>query len=398
MKFRKHPTSYWLEDFRLEIQGLQPPDIQKLHLHKANVGSGVSGSVSIFKDKTTGREFAGKFSNSPPNPNLKKGERDELVSELEAYKTVYGKGGLHTNMVNVYGIAMLPNQGGKLERALLMDKVPGPDGAEMFKALKKCRDQWKITHAQYCSAIQFIGRRLVDVVQHMSQANIVHNDIKPKNFLVNRMTGEPVLIDLSGYSEKGRIAYTFSPSFCSPEAIRLYGVDEKSDVFAVAATLLAGMEENKRVRVYGEDKNHRKLEQYRPEQISLQTAYTEFLRLLLQNNPTNRPDIGKVKELDFLGNSMLDDDAAREAIKKVILLKSSMPPDERRDSDDVAPEATPETTPELEILDGDTQGEDAAREALKQIMLLEDSIQDDDPQWEAIQKIMQHGSGMSDYE
>jgi hypothetical protein len=93
MKFRKHPTPYWLEDFRLEIQGLQHPDMQKLHLHKANVGRGVSGSISIFKDKTTGREFAGKFSHSPPNPNPKKGERDELVSELEAYKTVYEKGG-----------------------------------------------------------------------------------------------------------------------------------------------------------------------------------------------------------------------------------------------------------------------------------------------------------------
>lgn len=401
MKFRRRPTPHWLEDFRLEIQGLESPDVQKLELHKANIGHGVSGSVSIFKDKRTGREFAGKFLNSPPDstpPGGSKSERDELVSELEAYKIVYEKEGLHTNLVNVYGIAMLPNQDRKLERALLMDYVPGPNGREMFKALRKCWSENKITHAQYCSAIQFIGRRLFDVAQHMSKANIVHNDIKPKNFLVNEVTGEPVLIDLAGYSEKGAIAYACSNKFCSPEALLLRGVNEKSDMFAVAATLLAGMEKNKRVRVLDEDKNSRKFKPYRPESYPLKTAYTDFLSLLLQHYPKRRPDSERVSEHDFFWDSMLDDDAARETLTKVMRLKPEMPHD---DSDD---DSTPAATKEVELRNDNAPDDGSAREAIKQMMLLkdivpdsDDSMQHDDPAWEIIKKIMRHDAGPSDY-
>ena len=402
MKFRRRTTPHWLEDFRLEIRGLESPNVQKLELHKANIGNGVSGSVSIFKEKKTGRKFAGKFLNPPPDSTpskAKKNERDELVSELEAYKIVYEKGGLHTNLVNVYGIAMLPNQDKKLERALLMDYVPGPNGKEMFKALRKCWSESKITHAQYCSAIQFIGRRLFEVVQHMSKANIVHNDIKPKNFLANSATGEPVLIDLAGYREKGVMAYACSNKFCSPEALLLRSVNEKSDMFAVAATLLAGMEENKRVRVLDEDKNSRasrKFKPYRPKSYPLQTAYTEFLSLLLRNYPKHRPDLEEVNEHDFLKDSMLDDDAARETIKKVILLKPDMPHDDQDD------DATREATKEVELRNDNAPDDGTVREAIKQIMLLkgidpdsDDSMQHDDPAWEAIKKFMWNDAGPS---
>lgn len=172
--------------------------LRNLRLDKANFGRGREAEISIFENES-GDRIAGKF----PYPRGRN-KVDEIARELEVYKTIYQEAGRHPNLLNVYGIAKVSDKNGNLKRALLMEAVPGPTGWDTFRALRKCWDAGKISSSEYWGAIQFIGRRLLDVTEHISRAGVVHADIKPQNFLVNKETGEPVLIDFgsAGWGEE----------------------------------------------------------------------------------------------------------------------------------------------------------------------------------------------------
>ena len=340
----------WVPDCHLDIDGREDPQVQQLKLQQANIGKGGNGSVSIFADET-GREFAVKTLIEEGSTGKK------LCAEFENYKTIYlyhkavkevkeaKEADLypehqnlveeddlypkHRNLVHVYGVAKVPNEKGELVDALVMDRIPGPDGIKIFKDLKeaylnkKTRREGKISHREYWGAIQFITRRLLGVIEHMSKAGMVHNDIKPGNFIVNEKTGEPVLIDLGGCCKKGKVASTWTNRFASPEILARKTVDEKSDAFAVGATLVGGAE-GKHIRVPGDITNQRAREAfeenrlYRPSDFQKKSAYGKFLDGLLQEVEAQRKSLESAQKLDFLNDSILDDDAAKEVIRNVI--------------------------------------------------------------------------------
>lgn len=300
-------------------QGLS---LQRLKLDKADIASGVFGSVSIFKNENGGK-LIGKISKN--NWRNQQGQViDDLAIELKGYQTIYNAVGPHPNLVNAYGIAQMPNNGA-MNRTLLMDAIPGQNGEKTFDALRKCWDAGKISSEEYWGAMQFMGRRLLDVSQHLGKAGVVHNDIKPENFMVNEETGEPVLIDLGLWSETGAKVVGGTPNFQSPEAGTRQGVEEKSDVFTVGATLLDGIEARKTVPNRGLFKQNPLRDQEgnvvrQPGTYAADTAYTNFMNYVLAGNKHIRPDSNGAKQFDFLNDRMLDDDAAKAVIKKVLSL------------------------------------------------------------------------------
>ena len=297
--------------------------LQNLRLDKANIAKGYFCSISFFENEN-GDKLAGKIS-------LGNSSKDEIARELEAYKIIYqAKGvGPHPNLVNVYGIANVPGKNGELYRALVMDAIPGPTGQKAFDALRKYWNINKISNEEYWSAIQFIGRRLLDVVEHIAKAGVVHNDIKPENFLVNRETGEPVLVDLGLWSRKGKRATGSTVIYASPESLQRRCVGEKSDVFSTGASLLYGIE-GKTARkpnqgllyLKGPFKDGAGDIKRQPGIYSVRTAYTDFLHKTLRNNIFShaffRLNAKQAKKHDFLNDSMLDDGAAKEVIKKIL--------------------------------------------------------------------------------
>lgn len=299
-------------------QGLS---LQKLKLNKANIAEGSFGSVSIFENKN-GDKLIGKISKKLLPAEQRGSAKDELVKELWAYLTIYKAAGPHPNLVNAHGIAQVPH-GTDMQRALLMDFIPGPTGEKTFYALRKCWDTGKISSEQYWGAIQFIGRRLLDVTGHLGKAGVVHNDIKPANFLVNEQTGELVLIDLGLWSKKDARDVGGTSIFNSPEVKFKLGVDERSDVFTVGTALLKGIERGKITpnkgllqRTAFKDAEGNMVR--KPGTYSAKTAYTEFMNSVLEISIIARVNSEKAKKLPFLSNSMLDDEAAKKVITDAI--------------------------------------------------------------------------------
>lgn len=273
----------------------------------------------------------------------------DLAEEFKAYQAIYDNVGPHPNLMNVYGIAQVPKNGEK-KRTLLMDIVPGETGKVTFEALQKAWNSGKISSEEYWGAIQFIGRRLLDVTEHLGKAGVVHNDIKPENFLINAETGEPVLFDFGVWSKKGEKAGGGTGGYMSIEAAnqlkdddlvskleKAYllkgdgedvqypeGVDERSDVFTVGATLLGGIEVTKGFmpnkglfeRKADKDRNGNVVRE--KASYAAKTAYTEFIDSTMKRKRDDRVNSQEAKESKFLTESMLDDDAAKKVIKKIL--------------------------------------------------------------------------------
>lgn len=307
--------------------------LQQLKLDKADSASGKFASVSIFENEN-GDKLVGKISKNKI-PDGKGGIADDLAAELKAYQTIYEAVGPHPNLVNVYGIAQVPNENGEMTRAMLMDAVPGPIGEEAFAALRESWDADKISSAEYWGAIQFIGRRLLDVTEHISKAGVVHNDIKPANFLVNEKTGEPVLIDLGFSTEKDKKPIGATKHYMAPEVRDGQAVDERSDVFTVGASLVRGIEGREEAagiekaakrqpneglfkHDYFKDRDGNVLR--KKASYSTETAYTRFMNSVMEGNKDIRVNSQEAKNLPFLNDSMLDEDAAKEVIKKALAL------------------------------------------------------------------------------
>ena len=333
-------------------QGLS---LQQLKLKKANIANGNFGSVSIFENDSGGK-LIGKISKNNMLDE-RGGIKDDLAEELKAYQTIYNTVGPHPNLVNVYGIAQVPNNGA-MKRTLLMDMIPGADkersgstGQKTFDALRKCWDTGKISSEEYWGAMQFFGRRLLDVTEHIAKAGVVHNDIKPDNFLVNEKTGEPVLVDFGVWSATGKQAPTFPLKFASPEARQWQGVDERSDVFMVGATLLDGVEEHKTVPNKGIFKKNaiRNSEGNvvrQPGTYAANTAYTNFMNRVLAKNKHIRPNANEAKKFDFLNDRMLDDDAAKAVITKVLSLANK---EAQKPAEEQWKSATPQAKPQVRV-------------------------------------------------
>lgn len=306
--------------------------LKNLKLHEENFAEGHFGSISIFENKN-GERIVGKFIKAEEDISKKELSEKEFFREFDAFKTLYEheKAGRHPNLVNMYGIASMVDKEGNPTRAMLMDSIPGISGKELFDELRSRLNANDISYSTYLGIFQFFGRRMFDVIGHINNAEVVHNDIKPDNFRVHEETGEPILIDLGGWSWKDDPAQSISEAYASPEARIGYGVDEKSDTFGGGATLLYGVEggdieklEEMPNRGLREEKEHRKDEDgnivRQPRTYAVTTAYPDFMNNVLQNNREKRFTAEEAKNHPFLDETktLLKDGNAKEIISNIL--------------------------------------------------------------------------------
>src|SRR5690606_2949654 len=93
-----------------------------------------------------------------------------------------------------------------------------------------------------------IGAELASALVALHRAGIVHRDVKPANVML-REDGSAVLLDLGLAHDESAETLTKTgqllgtPAFMSPEqaAGRHHDVDERTDVYSLAATLFAAL-------------------------------------------------------------------------------------------------------------------------------------------------------------
>lgn len=315
--------------------------IRSLSLHKADAGSGSFGKVAIFNTQDKAR-IAAKVMKHAPQTHFAP-VRDELQLELDAFNRMYRKAGSHPNIVNVYGIAKVP-MNGRMERALLMDAIPGPNGADFFRMLRQAWKSGRISSEEYWSAVQQCGRDMLDAVQHLAKAGVVHNDIKPENCIMDR-TGKLVVVDFGRASSLGSMDIAGDMRYTSPDKKR----DVRSDVYSVGSTMVSAVEGFFRHVVSPDSGRMRKLQPidgairgvvYRPhgrhlkpvQSNRIESAWSEFADHLLQPDKHKRVGPGRARQLDFLNDSMLDRKASQAVIRKVLRMadeENAKPPEAR---------------------------------------------------------------------
>lgn len=288
-----------------------------LTLVKKDVHAGEHGAISLFANED-GFPFCikvvlGKRSKSGP---------DLLGDEFAGYKHIYEKAGLHRNLMNAFGLCQCEMEG-KTRRGLMMDAVKGPNGDVVFAALRRCRDNGTITQARFLQAMKFVIRRLLQVAAHLQKANVVHNDIKPANIVFDDQ-GEPILGDLGLWSFANSPANGTTAMYGPPEA-RGGLVDARSDLFAICATLVDGMEggklflkkDGRATQLYpngGMAEDVKELADLGASMRSHPAAagdapYNRFVSALLNPDMSSRPQPEEALALEFLNEGGAMDDA-----------------------------------------------------------------------------------------
>ncbi len=116
------------------------------------------------------------------------------------------------NITNVYGLADIKLGNGENMRALIMEYIPGPDGNELMtsRAVKSCTD-WEKRQI-----VKLTVHSLLSAVEDGTKANVVHNDIKPGNFLYD-VNGRVKLIDFGAWTRRGEAPVITTKKYAAPE-------------------------------------------------------------------------------------------------------------------------------------------------------------------------------------
>jgi serine/threonine protein kinase len=94
-----------------------------------------------------------------------------------------------------------------------MEKIDGPDGVSLMKnpTIQRLREDEKVT------LIKYIIHSLLTVANHAKHAGVVHNDIKPNNFMFDK-NGILKVIDWGGWGPVGGTAWAGTRGYEAPES------------------------------------------------------------------------------------------------------------------------------------------------------------------------------------
>ncbi|MBC8327580.1 MAG: serine/threonine protein kinase [Planctomycetes bacterium] len=142
----------------------------------------------------------------------------------------------HSGIVQVYAVGETDGQ-----HWIAQELVA--EGRNLAGVIERSRQHREPFRAGYC-AVARLFQQVAEALQHAHDAGVIHRDLKPSNILLTG-TGEPKVADFGlakmedqlGLSRTGDVSGT--PYYMSPEqaAGRRMGLDQRSDVFSLGATL-----------------------------------------------------------------------------------------------------------------------------------------------------------------
>lgn len=282
---------------------------------KRKVGSGGLGAVHLLHPK------------SPDLPSIVVKTFSD-PSEVDVEATAYERAGVHPNLPRCLGVRELDG-----ERVLVLEAL---DGGEMFDAVVRgieAVDSGRITHTQYWGAVQHMLRGMIHGLKHLRDQGLGHSDAKPENVMIDRATGDAVVIDLGSLRDIGSpgpeaVSKGYVPADEEP-------VGESRDAFAVGGTAYTagrgrrfqyGLKEaitqtqvnkyfsNPELTVWAKKGAAANL---RDGSIGADTQYIAFTEALMEKDPSKRLTYEQALEHPFLADPLLPQDEARAAVRRL---------------------------------------------------------------------------------
>jgi hypothetical protein len=283
------------------------PPLRGLRLDMVDKYAGGQGELSSYTT-TTGDAILGKIPMLEEFPE----NIDDLFWELIGFARAALIGPCD-NIVRAHGIAKVPRPR-DTEYALIEDEVPGQTGAETLTGLgQRLRDG---EHAQFWGALQVMADDLLQGLEHLALAGVVHDDLKGENFLVNLYTAVSVLIDLGLWGEPGTPA---RPGFIHPDMAPErrnppYTRTEKSDVYALGTLLRRAAALAASIPPAEEDSAS----------VQAQADWAEFLGELTAEDPAQRPTAAGARKLNFIARRAVPEETGREVLRETVQMLDSI--------------------------------------------------------------------------
>ena len=304
-------------------------------------GDGKKGTQgSTFKLSVGDKKLIAKADRSKYKGN----DETECMREFQVYEKLLKIPKEHKeiwdHLPKVWGWADL-KLGNQHEQGFVMNEIDGLDGGRLQKTLKDSWDLGVISSAQYWSSIQYIGRCHVKLMDHLKRAGWLHNDIKPENYMVDKETGEVIVIDLGGASKIGDTPMALTDEYLPPEMLANRKANFKpatvgSNVFMLGATLAQATESpdlshkmvapNQGIRITenasttvkaGQMDNKYQIRARVPYQYGEGTAYTRQLEEMMSPDASVR-DRNLHNPKAFLNDSILTDEETRKVLKGIV--------------------------------------------------------------------------------
>ena len=146
----------------------------------------------------------------------------------------------HNNLVEIMDFGITDNN----EAYLVMDYVEG----KTLKELIQDQDNIPLT------LVLEIFRQIVAGMNHAHQNNVIHRDLKPANIIISEDEDGSDLVKVidfgiakiadaegAGGDLTRTNAIVGSPLYMCPEQIKGQGIDQRSDIYSLGATLLAAL-------------------------------------------------------------------------------------------------------------------------------------------------------------
>lgn len=186
------------------------------------LGGGGFATVHAAHDEEHGREVAVKVLHAQAD--------DATRRRFDRERRAMGALASHPNIVTVLTSGYTADQ----RPYLVMELV---EGGSLADALLGVPRSW--------AEVESIALPLLDAVEAGHNANVIHRDIKPANVLITP-DGRPMLSDFGiavvANDETLQQTVSATPAYAAPELLQGREVDERSDVYSLAATIFALLE------------------------------------------------------------------------------------------------------------------------------------------------------------
>ena len=184
---------------------------------RRTIGHGGFGVVHAATDEAHGREVAVKVLSVATDENTRR--------RFDRERRSMGSLSSHPNIVTVFASGYTASS----QPYIVMELV---ENGALNDRLRSGPLSW--------DEVRQMAIELSDALQATHEAGIIHCDIKPANILLGR-NNRPMLTDFGIAAMAGdeslRMTVSATPAYAAPELIQGREVDERSDLYSLAATL-----------------------------------------------------------------------------------------------------------------------------------------------------------------